>query len=159
MTKLHFLESEAAFALRVKQLQDRLYEQMDDALAQSGLELHSKTTGIVQLLFQDGPSSVAHIAERLRYSHQLATQRLSWLLTYQFAASEQDPIDRRRRRIKLTKKGVREAKKLQAFLPRLSASYRHLFSETGLNLDVAVCAADLALQNTPLIHRFPDKDH
>ncbi|MEO1243027.1 MAG: MarR family transcriptional regulator [Pseudomonadota bacterium] len=159
MSKFQFLDSQAAFALRVKQLHDRLYEQMDDALVQSGLKLHAKTTGIVQLLYQEGPCSVGQIAERLRYSHQLATQRLSWLLDRHYAESERDPDDLRRRRVVLTKTGVREAKKLQDFLPRLSASYSDLFTETGLNLDAAISAADEALKTTPLIKRFPDEAH
>ena len=78
MIKTQFLDTDAAFALRVKQLQDRLSDQMSDALIESGLNLNAKTTGIVQLLYSEGPCSKAYIAHRLRYSHQLASQRLPW---------------------------------------------------------------------------------
>ena len=96
MTDSQFLETRAAFALRVKQLHDRLSEQLDAAMAKCGLLIPGKTTGIVQLLYSEGPRSKADIADRLRYSHQLTTQRLAWLLKHGMAETNPDPEDGRR---------------------------------------------------------------
>lgn len=155
MTKTQFLDTNAAFALHVKQLQDRLNDQMEEAMAQCGLAIPGKTTGIVQLLYSEGACSKAQIAARLRYSHQLATQRLDWLLKHDMAVAETDPDDRRRQVVKLTRAGIAQAKKLQAFLPRLGSAYSHLFGELGFDLDAAVLQASRALDAAPLAARLP----
>ena len=154
MAKIQFLDTSAAFALRVKQLQDRLAEQMEDAMAQFGLGIAGKTTGIVQLLYSEGPASTAQIAQRLRYSHQLAAQRLSWLLEHGMAIADADKNDRRRQIIKLTKRGLAQAEKLQRFLPQLRDAYADLFEELGFDLDAAIVQANSALDATPLTVRF-----
>jgi len=154
MSKTQFLDTDAAFALRVKQLQDRLSEQMSDALIESGLKLNAKTTGIVQLLYSEGPCSKAYIAQRLRYSHQLASQRLSWLLSHDMAVTEVNTTDRRQQIVKLTKIGTVEAKKLQRFLPKLRDAYKGLFVEIGIDLDASIAAADQALEKKPLSERL-----
>ena len=96
-----YLDTEAAFALRTKHLVDRLYDQMADALVEKGLNIISKTMGIVQLLYSEGAKSQADIAERLKYPHQLSAQRLSWLYDNDFVASERDPKGARRRLVHL----------------------------------------------------------
>lgn len=149
-----YLDTEAAFALRTKHLVDRLYDQMADALVEKGLNIISKTMGIVQLLYSEGAKSQADIAERLKYSHQLTAQRLSWLYDNEFAVSERDPKDARRRLVQLTSAGLAEGEKLQAFLPRLIEAYDALFEEIEIDLDAAVQKADRALQETPLKARM-----
>lgn len=154
-----YLDTEAAFALRTKHLVDRLYDQMADALVERGLIIISKTMGIVQLLYSEGAKSQADIADRLKYSHQLTAQRLSWLYDNAFVFSERDPKDARRRLVQLTAAGVVEGKKLQAFLPLLIEAYDDLFKEIEIDLDAAVQKADRALQEIPLKTRMssPEK--
>lgn len=157
MAKTQFLDTSAAFALRVQQLQDRLMEQMEDAMAQCGLTIPGKTTGIVQMLYFEGHSSTAEIAQRLRYSHQLAAQRLAWLLEHGIASADADKNDRRRQIVKLTKRGLAEAKKLQRFLPQLHGAYSHLFEELGFDLDAAIVQANNALDAMPLADRLSQR--
>ncbi len=154
---IQFLTTEAAFALRVKQLADRLYDQMADALVDRGLRIASKTMGIVQLLYSEGPQSQADIAASLRYSHQLTAQRLSWLYKHGFAVTEPDPHDKRRHLITLTQAGIHEGETLQKFLPDLIAAYETLFDEIDLNLDAAIQKADAALAETALRTRMPSQ--
>ena len=152
---LQFLDTEAAFALRAKHLVDRLYDQMAEALVDEGLNIVSKTMGIVQLLYSEGPKSQADIAERLKYSHQLTAQRLSWLYDNEFVVSERDPNDARRRLVQLTSAGMAEGERLQAFLPLLIGAYEDLFQEIDIDLDAAIQKADLALDEIPLKARLP----
>jgi len=154
MSKTQFLDTDAAFALRVRQLQDRLSDQMSDALIESGLKLNAKTTGMVQLLYSEGPCSKAYIAHRLQYSHQLASQRLSWLLANNMAVTEVNTTDRRQQSVKLTKAGMTEAKKLQRFLPKLRDAYKGLFLEIGIDLDASIRMADQALEKKSLSERL-----
>ena len=151
-----FLDTQAAFALRVTQLADRLYGQMADAMTTRDLNIVTKTMGIVQLLYSEGPQSQAEIAQRLRYSHQLAAQRLRWLYTHEYAVAEPDPDDGRRSLIRLTRAGRREGKKLQRFLPLLIEAYRSLFDELDLDVDAVVRQADAALRGRPLSQRMQD---
>lgn len=153
-----YLETEAAFALRTKQLVDRIYDQMADALVEGGLNIISKTMGIVQLLYSEGAKSQADIAERLKYSHQLTAQRLAWLYDNKFVVSERDPNDARRRLVQLTSNGISEGKKLQAFLPLLIEAYDALFDEIEIDLDAAVQKADRALRAKPLKARMPSSE-
>ena len=154
MTDLQFLDTDAAFALHVKQLQDRLNDQIADLLLECGLTLPGKTTGIVQLLYSEGPCSKSRIAQRLRYSHQLTTQRLSWLTKNGMATTEPDPDDGRAQIVKLTREGEAEGKMLQVFLPKLRDTYKDLFQEIGFDLNDMVLQADSALAKTPLTERL-----
>nr|WP_321511398.1 MarR family transcriptional regulator [uncultured Hyphomonas sp.] len=154
MTDSQFLETRAAFALRVKQLHDRLSEQLDAAMAKCGLLIPGKTTGIVQLLYSEGPCSKADIADRLRYSHQLTTQRLAWLLKHGMAETNPDPEDGRRQIVSLTPDGAEQAQILQTFLPRLQDAYSSLFSELGMDLDTEITNASRLLDTKPLADRI-----
>lgn len=149
-----YLDTEAAFALRAKQLVDRLYDQMADALIEEELNIISKTMGIVQLLYSEGAKSQSDIAERLKYSHQLTGQRLTWLFDHGFAIAQRDPSDARRRLVQLTSTGVAEGEKLQTFLPRLAEAYDALFQEVGVDLDAAIQRVDRALEGNPLKARM-----
>lgn len=153
---VQFLDTNAAFAWRVTQLSDRLYAQMADAMTGRGIRIVTKTMGIVQLLYSEGPCSQADIAQRLRYSHQLTAQRLSWLYKHDFAVSTPDPSDGRRSLIALTNAGQEEGEKLQRFLPLLMDAYRHLFEELAMDLDLVVQRADQILMATPLSERMAD---
>lgn len=143
---MQFLNTQAAFALRVKHLQDLLNNQMEAAMEDAGLAIPSKVTGIVQLLYSEGEQSIAEIASRLGYSHQLATQRIYWLLKHKMAETGIDPTDRRKQNVKLTRLGRSEGKRLQRFLPCLSDAYSSLFRELDLDLDAAITAACSALE-------------
>ena len=155
---IQFLDTEAAFALRAKHLAERLYDQMADALVEQGLNIISKTMGIVQLLYSEGAKSQAEIAERLKYSHQLTAQRLAWLYENDFVVSERDQKDARRRLVQLTPAGLEEGEKLQAFLPILRKAYGELFEEIEIDLDAAIQKADRALEAVPLKRRMPRRE-
>lgn len=154
MTQIQFLETDAAFALHVKQLQDRLYGQMEVALQDFGLAIPSKTMGIVQLLYSKGPHSKASIAKTLLYSHQLTAQRLAWLLDQKMAEITPDVSDRRRQLASLTGSGIEQAEKLQDFLPRLNQAYAHLFTELDVNLNALIERASVALEETSITQRI-----
>lgn len=156
MTTPQYLDTTAAFALRVTQLSDRLYGQMAQSMLARDMRIVTKTMGIVQLLYSEGPQSQAGIAQRLRYSHQLAAQRLGWLYKHEFAVALPDPNDGRRSLIELTDAGREEGAKLQRFLPQLIEAYQHLFDELAVDLDALVQRADEALLATPLSERMPD---
>jgi DNA-binding MarR family transcriptional regulator len=140
--------------MRVGQLATAIYEQMDGFLASQGVKLPGYTTSIVQTLYHAGPQSISDLATRLQLSHQLASQRVQWLVRAGFAVVASGADDRRIRIVKLTRAGRAEAEKLQKFLPMIEAAYGDLFEEIGLDLHDAVVRASAALADRPLAPRF-----
>ncbi|WP_417484448.1 MarR family winged helix-turn-helix transcriptional regulator [Maricaulis salignorans] len=154
MNEIPFFGRPAAFALRVRQASAALYEQMDQCLQAHGLTLPAYATSLVQTLYHGGPQSVSALAERLGLSHQLASQRLRWLVKEGLVVIGDDPEDRRRRLVSLTSAGQTEGDKLQAFLPRLERAYSDLFDEIGMDLHTGMVDARAALLARPLLTRM-----
>ena len=57
-----------------------LYDQMESCLESCGVRLPGYTTSVVQTLFHGGAQSISELAQRLKLSHQLASQRVKWLI-------------------------------------------------------------------------------
>lgn len=103
-------ERRGAFGMYVRRLHDVVTAQLEESLIGAGCELKGTTTSIVWLLRHQGPLSLTDISKQLRYSHQLATQRIAWLEQRELVRVITDRTDRRRRTISLTKAGMREYK-------------------------------------------------
>jgi len=140
--------------MRMDQLFTLLYDQMEDGLKARGLTLRGYVTGTVQTLFHAGPKSVSDLSSEMKLSHQLATQRVKYLVDQGFAQIDPDPDDKRRKLVSLTDEGQLEAEKLQAFLPELMAAYDDLFDEIGVDMHQAVLDATKSLEARPLVQRF-----
>jgi len=140
--------------MRVGQLATTLYDQMDGCLASHGIKLPGYTTSIVQTLYHGGPQSISDLAQRLELSHQLASQRVKWLVAEGFVNITSGTRDRRTRIVSLTRAGRGEGEKLQRFLPEIERAYADLFDELGLDLHDAAVRASTALVDRPLAARF-----
>jgi DNA-binding MarR family transcriptional regulator len=154
MQEIPFFATSAALAMRVGQLASTLYEQMDECFTAEGMKLPGYAISIVQSLYHGGSQSITDLAQRLQLSHQLASQRVKWLVTAGLATAASAKADRRVRVISLTKLGRAEGRKLQAFLPELDRAYSDLFSEIGLDLHDAMLRASAALADRPLHSRI-----
>jgi len=154
MKEIPFFATSAAFAMRVGQLATAIYEQMDAWLASAGVRLPGYTTSIVQTLYHAGPQSISDLAVRLQLSHQLASQRVQWLVREGFATVASGTDDRRTRIVKLTRAGRVEGDKLQRFLPNLEVAYGNLFEQVEVDLHDAVVRASAALADRSLTNRF-----
>lgn len=150
MREIPFFATPAAFAMRVGQLATMIYDQMDGFLASRGVKLPGYTTSIVQTLYHAGPQSISDLATRLQLSHQLASQRVQWLVRAGFASVSSSSADRRVRIVKLTRAGRAEGDKLQQVLPVMESAYRELFDEIGVDLHDAVVRAAASLVERPL---------
>ncbi|MDG1416440.1 MAG: helix-turn-helix domain-containing protein [Maricaulis sp.] len=152
----HF-SSHAAFGMRMQQLLNVLLEQMEGALDVSGLQIKPAETGVLNVLFHEGPSSLADVAAAMGYSHQLTTKRVNLLVKRDMARLEDDPDDKRRRRIVLTKTGLEEAERLQAFIPNLDAVFRQMFEEIGIDVFAGIMGSKEALRTRSLEDRVKDQ--
>jgi len=158
MSDIPFFDSRAAFAMRMDQLFTLLYDQMEDGLKARGLTLRGYVTGTVQTLFHAGPKSVSELAAEMKLSHQLATQRVKYLVDQGFAKIDPDPDDKRRKLVSLTDVGRVEAEKLQEFIPALMSAYDDLFAEVGVDMHQAVLVATKSLEARPLVQRFKEEN-
>lgn len=154
MNDIPFFDTRAAFAMRIGQLATTLYDQMDRCLVARGVKLPGYTTSIVQALYHGGPQSISDLAQRLELSHQLASQRVKWLVGRKYATATSSAADRRTRIVSLTRAGRNEAEKLQQFLPDIDLAYADLFDEVGVDLHEAAISASAALADRPLATRF-----
>ena len=119
MSEIPFFTTRAAFAMRVSQLSSLLYQQMERCLVSRGLRLRGYTTSIVQTLHHAGPQSITELAGSLQLSHQLASQRVRWLVGEGFVTIDRGAEARRRRLVTLPPDGPAEAENLQACPPVL----------------------------------------
>ena len=150
----NFFNTPAAFGMRVRHLLADIEAQLEESLAASGCNVMATTTGIVLLLYGEESLSIADIAKRLRYSHQLATKRVRIIEGSGFAASKDDPDDGRRRIVSLTREGKREARKLVDYLGDLEKAFRSVFDDIGTDALDVVIAADEALLGRSLAARM-----
>ncbi|MBX3146704.1 MAG: MarR family transcriptional regulator [Gemmatimonadales bacterium] len=153
MNEIPFFATTSAFAMRVGQLATSLYDGMDACLAAHGIELPGYTTSIVQTLYHGGPQSISDLAQELKLSHQLASQRVNWLVRAGFVTSASHADDRRVRVVRLSRAGRVQATKLQEFLPLLAEAYGDLFEEIGVDLHDATLRASAALEARSLADR------
>ena len=152
----HF-NSHAAFGMRMQQLLNTLLEQMEGALEVSGLQIKPAETGVLNVLFHAGPSSLADVASAMGYSHQLTTKRVNLLVKRDMARLEDDPDDKRRRRVVLTQTGLQEAERLQVFIPNLDAAFRTMFEEVGIDAFAGIVGSKAALDARSLEARVRDQ--
>lgn len=149
-----YFDGPAAFGMRVRHLLDTIELQISESLQLSGCKIPATTTGIVLLLFGTDDVSLADIAKRLKYSHQLATKRVGLLESEGYVRIESDPNDGRRRQVKLTKNGMRQGKKLVEYLGGLERAFNDVFDDIGMDALEVVLGVDAALSGQTLAARI-----
>ena len=154
MSGLDALERPGAFGMYVRRLHDVIANQLEDSLVAAGSELKGTTTTIIWLLHFHGPLSLTDISKQLRYSHQLATQRVAWLKQRNFVRIVPDPSDKRRKIISLTHAGTRECKLFEGHVAALEQAYEEVFAEIGVDAMDVVRRVESALLNRSLKDRI-----
>lgn len=154
MNPLDYFNGPAAFGMRVRHLLDVTEAQLEASLEASSCNIRATTTGIVLLLYGNEGLSIADIAKRLRYSHQLATKRVHIIEEARIAVVRNDPKDGRRRIVVLTRKGKAEARKLVEFLKVLEKAFQSVFDDIGSNALDVVISVDEALRGHSLAARI-----
>jgi len=145
-----FFEGPVSLGIRLRHLLELIEVQTAAAMEAAGCNVKAQCTAILLLLDCEGPLSLAEIASRLKASHQLTSQRVSWLEGGGFAEVLADPEDRRRRRVVLTEAGREEGRRLQDFLTPAEKAYADLFEELDLDLVATLIQAHENLRARPL---------
>ena len=139
---------------RLARLVDQIADEGEALFRERGLSFRSTSASTVLLMSERKDLSIADIARELRQPHQLASQRVEALMGLGLAASRPDPSDRRRKVLRLTRKGAREAAILRTCLDDAAAAFRALFDEIGVDVPAVMDKVSDALRRASLSERI-----
>ncbi|MEO0422774.1 MAG: hypothetical protein AAF184_10590 [Pseudomonadota bacterium] len=151
-----FLElplSDAFVGARAQRLAELIGQQGDEFLQAAGVVIPARSVSTLLYLHHEGSASLVEIAKALRESHQLTAQRTSLLNSLGMISSRADENDGRRRVFSLTRKGKREAAKVQARCTQAIAVFDDLNRELASDLARTLDAAYDALRARPMLAR------
>ncbi len=152
--RMEAFEKHGAFGMYVRRLHDVITTQLEESLIDAGCSLKGTTTSIVWLLRNQGPLSLTDISKQLRYSHQLATQRIGWLEKRKLVHVSTDRTDKRRKIIKLTKAGLRECSIFEKHIAALEQMYTDIFTEIDVDAMAVVRSVEAALLSRTISERI-----
>lgn len=97
---------ELALATRLKMISDYLYNQVDEAYKQKGLNFQARWFLFIHLLYERAPLAMNEIAEELGQTHSAISQLSKKLEKEGLIKVDIDKSDERRRLLSLTKKAI-----------------------------------------------------
>lgn len=125
----------AFLAHRLRRLSDRMVDQVGAALVREGLSVPARSISTLLLLRNRGPLGPVEIGKELRFSHPLMVRSLRTLEALGLVEAIPDEADQRRRRVKLTGKGEREADCGTAIAAEIARQLSLRAIEAGVDLD------------------------
>lgn len=140
-----------------RRLADLINEQAADILKELDLCIPASAVSAMQFINQNEGITVAHIADALGVTHQMATQRINSLEKLSLIKRIPLPSDQRAKQIKLSKKGLKEIETLQPFMEKMNSVFKGLESELGHHLSQIIYQAELLLRQCSLNERFKAK--
>jgi len=150
---LHGEMAPGFMGLLLGQLVDRLVEAGNGPADAAGIRAPVRAFSMLTLL-ADGDQSVTELAKRLGVTHAAVIKTARALDRLGFLGRGDDPADARRKPLGLTADGRREAALIATYMARVSAVYRDVFEESGVDLFAAACAFEGALQRESFAARF-----
>jgi len=124
----------AFLAHRLRRLSDGLVDQVGAALVRDGLTVPARSMSTLLLLKARGPLGPVEIGKSLRFSHPLMVRSLRTLEALELVEAIPDDADQRRRRVRLTAMGEREAERGLAITTRIAEQLTDRAAEAGIDL-------------------------
>ena len=143
----------AFFARDLHQLRVVISEQSDSVFEAAGTGIPSHCASLILILDKYDEAPVMKLAAALGYSHQLLNQRITILEKSGCVRKHQDPNDRRRTLVSLSKHGQSEAAKVRNALPVIDAGIKDVVSEYNNDVQQIVKDVRLALLASSLFER------
>jgi len=125
----------AFLAHRLRRLSDRMVDQVGAALVREGLSVPARSISTLLLLRERGPLGPVEIGKELRFSHPLMVRSLRTLEALGLVEAIPDEADQRRRRVRLTAEGHREANAGIAIAAEIARQLSLRAIEAGVDLD------------------------
>jgi len=149
----------AFLGARTQRLSDLISEQGNAFFRDVGLVVPVRCNSTILFLHNCGPSSLVEIARALDLPHQLVAQRTSLLEEFSILTRKADPNDQRRRTFHLTRKGKREADRIEQRCRDAIEVFENVNKELGVNLGKILDAAHAALSHQTMLDRTIGRDN
>lgn len=156
MPNSQFFDGPGAIGLHLQQLLYVIIEQGSSVLRAKDVKVKPNATSVVYYLHCYGSCSAAELADFLKISHQLVSQRITWLEKNSLVRIVPDSQDNRRRIVQLTSEGKKEARKLHRVLEQTTAAFSELMAEMGVDLVQVIKKMERSLVAKPLIERVAE---
>lgn len=139
---------------KLLRLVDLIALQGDDLLREAEITIPSRAVACTLFIGDKGQASLADIAKALDEPHQLTAQRVEGLIQLDLLERRDDPDDRRRKALTLTRKGKAQYQLLLVRLAEIERALSDLYAEIGFDLSEILETAIGALRRTPLLDRI-----
>lgn len=124
-----------AVATRMKRLMERLMKGAGEVYKSLGIDFEPRYFAVFYLLSKSkGPLSISEIASALKISHPAVIQTTQLLLKKRLVISAQDEVDRRKRLLILSKKGLRMAEEMKPIWDDFAGATFDMFD--GIDVDI-----------------------
>ncbi|TSC25272.1 MarR family winged helix-turn-helix transcriptional regulator [Corallococcus sp. Z5C101001] len=148
-----------AFGSRLRRLVERLDRDVHAAYEASGERFEPRWYGVFTSLRDAGPLTVGELAQRLGITHAAVSQVRTALEREKLIASEADPQDGRRQRLKLTARGRETARRLAPLWAAIQAAATQVLAEGAPTLLADLAGLEQALDRRGLRARIGDTLH
>ena len=101
-----------AFGTRLRRLTDRLMRDVSKIYGYQNVNFHARWFTVTYLLTQKSPLSITEIADLLNFSHPAINQIVDQMIKNKLLITKKDKKDKRRRLVRLSKKGNQTVQQL-----------------------------------------------
>jgi DNA-binding MarR family transcriptional regulator/ribosomal protein S18 acetylase RimI-like enzyme len=143
-----------ALSSRLKRLSEKLATCVAEVYQAEGIKFEPRWFPVFRLLADRGLMSVTDIAQAIGITHPAVNQIAAELEKAGLITAVADTTDRRKRMLKLTKKGNAICMQLQKIWQGLHASISDSVAESGADLVNAAAAMEKALNRQSLLSRY-----
>lgn len=139
---------------KLLRLVDLIADQGDDLLREAEITVPARAVACTLFIGEKDQVSLADIAKALDEPHQLSAQRVEGLIRLGLLERRDDPKDRRRKVLRLTKNGKVQYQRLRVRLAEIEQAFNDLYAEIDHDLSAILDGAIDALRRTPLLERI-----
>lgn len=146
--------SGAFLSNKLLRLVELIGQQGNALLGEAEITIPSNAVACLLFIGDKGQASLVEIAAALDEAHQLTSQRVEALMDLGLLERQDDPNDRRRKALSLTRKGKVQYDRLLARLGEIENAFSGLYAEIGHDLPNILETAMDALRRKPLLERI-----
>lgn len=148
--------SGAFLSNKLLRLVELIGQQGNELLGEAEIIIPSNAVACLLFIGDKGQASLVEVAAALHEAHQLTSQRVEALLELGLLERQDDPNDRRRKTLSLTRRGKDQYQRLLARLSEIEKAFASLYGEIGHDLPTILETAMDALRRKPLLDRIRD---
>jgi len=156
---MDFIEELGTLALgtRIKNLGELLMKDMARIYREQGVDFEPRWFTFFQLILQKEEVSVTAIAHDLKQTHPAVVQVINMLEEKGLIKTTKDKEDKRKRLVKLSRKGKELAEELEPVWLKVKEAAQELLMESEPGLLTNISSLEKALQNQGMYERIYEK--